>query len=56
LEVSLRKSGVYTLNPTGRQPQASDLVAAQKYASNVVLALIPIALIAIILIANWVLA
>ena len=56
LEVSLRKSGVYTLNPTGRQPQASDLVAAQKYASNVVLALISIALIAIILIANWVLA
>jgi len=53
LEVSLRKSGVYTLNPTGRQPQASDLVAAQKYASNVVLALIPIALIAIALIANW---
>ena len=54
LEVSLRKSGVYTLNPTGRQPQASDLVAAHKYASNVVLALIPIAIIAIILIANWV--
>lgn len=37
LNVSLRKPGVYALNPDGRQPQALDTVLAQKYALKVVL-------------------
>ena len=50
LGVALRKPGVYTLNPAGRAPQAQDTALAQKYASKVVLALIPWALIAMVLI------
>ena len=50
LGVALRKPGVYTLNPAGRAPQVSDAALAQKYASKVVLALIPWALIAMFLI------
>jgi adenosylcobinamide-phosphate synthase len=38
LNVSLRKPGVYVLNPDGRQPQAPDTVLAQKYALKVVVA------------------
>ena len=53
LGVALSKTGAYTLNPTGRAPQASDLLLAQKYASKVVFALIPCAWVAIICIA-WV--
>jgi adenosylcobinamide-phosphate synthase len=51
LAVSLSKPGVYTLNPGGRAVQVGDLVLAQKYASNMLLALIPWALAAIVLIA-----
>ena len=51
LGVALSKTGVYTLNPTGRAPQASDLLLAQKYASKVVFTLIPCAWVAIIYIA-----
>jgi adenosylcobinamide-phosphate synthase len=51
LGISLSKPGVYTLNATGRAPQAGDMAQAQKYASKVLLALIPCALAAIILIA-----
>ncbi|MEO5608008.1 MAG: cobalamin biosynthesis protein, partial [Polaromonas sp.] len=50
LGVALRKPGVYTLNPAGRAPQAPDTALAQKYASKVLLALIPCALIAMFLI------
>ena len=53
LGVALSKKGVYTLNPTGRAPQASDLLLAKKYASKVVFTLIPCALAAMICIA-WV--
>ena len=35
LDVSLRKPGVYVLNPDGRQPKATDAVLAQKYALKV---------------------
>jgi adenosylcobinamide-phosphate synthase len=38
LNVSLRKPGVYVLNPDGRQPTAADTVLAQKYALKVVVA------------------
>lgn len=51
LGVALRKPGVYTLNPAGRPPQAPDTALAQKYASKVLLALIPCSLIAIFSIA-----
>ncbi|MDO8719659.1 MAG: adenosylcobinamide-phosphate synthase CbiB [Polaromonas sp.] len=51
LGISLGKPGVYTLNASGRAPQAADTARAQKYASKVLLALFPIALIAISLIA-----
>ncbi|MFC5523640.1 adenosylcobinamide-phosphate synthase CbiB [Polaromonas jejuensis] len=51
LGVSLRKPGVYTLNPQGKPPQAADTVSAQKHASKVVLALVLFALSAIIFIA-----
>jgi adenosylcobinamide-phosphate synthase len=51
LGISLGKPGVYTLNASGRAPQAADTAQAQKYASKVLLALFPIALIAIALIA-----
>ncbi len=53
LGISLAKPGVYTLNAAGRAPQAVDTALAQKYASKVVLALFPIALAAIVLIAFW---
>jgi adenosylcobinamide-phosphate synthase len=51
LGVSLRKPGVYTLNPEGKPPQALDTVSAQKHASKVVLALVLFAQPAIIFIA-----
>jgi adenosylcobinamide-phosphate synthase len=38
LNVSLRKPGVYVLNPDGRQPQRPDTVLAQKLALKVVFA------------------
>ncbi len=56
LNVSLRKPGVYVLNPNGRQPQAQDTVLAQKYALKVVVAACLWAQAAIILIAVTVLA
>ena len=46
------KPGVYTLNATGRAPQAQDVLLAQKYASKVVVVHTAWALAAIILIAN----
>ena len=51
LGVSLRKPGVYTLNPGGKPPQARDTVLAQNYASKVVLALFVLMASALILIA-----
>ena len=51
LGITLSKPGVYTLNATGHAPQASDTLLAQKYASKVLVALIPCALAAIVLIA-----
>lgn len=51
LGISLGKPGVYTLNASGRAPQAADTGLAQKYASNVLIALVPVALAAIALIA-----
>ena len=53
LGVTLGKPGVYTLNAAGRAPQAGDVPLAQKYASKLVFALVPCALIAIVLVA-WV--
>ena len=53
LGVTLGKPGVYTLNAAGRAPQAGDVPLAQKYASKLVFALVPWALIAIFLVA-WV--
>ena len=51
LGVSLGKPGVYTLNASGRAPQAGDVPRAQKYASKVVFAQAVLALTAIVLIA-----
>ena len=51
LGVSLSKPGVYTLNATGRAPQASDVLLAQKYASKVVFVHAGCALTAIIFVA-----
>ena len=51
LGVTLSKPGVYSLNATGRTAQTGDVHLAQKYASKVLLALVPIALAAIIYIA-----
>ena len=51
LGVALRKPGVYTLNPAGRVPQASDTALAQNYSSKVLVTLILWALTAIFLIA-----
>ncbi|MBT9477069.1 adenosylcobinamide-phosphate synthase CbiB [Polaromonas sp.] len=53
LGISLGKPGVYTLNAAGRAPQAADTGLAQKYALKALLALVPIALVAIDLIAFW---
>ena len=53
LGVSLSKPGVYTLNATGRPPRAGDVRLAQGYASKVLFALVPCALIAIVSVA-WV--
>ena len=50
LGVSLRKPGVYTLNPQGRPPQAPDMVLAQKQAAKVLAALLALALTAIVFI------
>ena len=51
LGVSLSKPGVYTLNATGRVPQAEEVLLAQKYASKVVFAQAACALAAIIFVA-----
>lgn len=51
LGVTLSKPGAYTLNAAGRTPQAGDVLLAQKYASKVVFAFIPYAVIAIFLVA-----
>ena len=51
LGITLGKPGVYTLNPHGRAPQPGDVLQAQKYASKVLIALIPFAQAAIVLIA-----
>ena len=51
LGITLRKPGVYVLNPRGRPAAASDTAAAQVYASNAVLVLALIASLAILLIA-----
>ena len=53
LGVSLSKPDVYTLNATGRAPQAGDVPLAQKYASKVLFPLVPCALAAIVFVA-WV--
>jgi len=50
LGVCLQKPGVYALNASGRKVQASDVPRAVKYASNVLLALMGIALAAIVFI------
>ena len=50
LGVALRKPGVYTLNPAGRAPKAQDAALARKYASKVLMVLIPWALVAMFLI------
>ena len=52
LGVSLSKPGVYSLNPGGRAVQAGDIALAQKYASKVLVALIPWVLAAIVLVAT----
>jgi len=52
LGVSLRKPGVYTLNPEGKPPQAPDTISAQGHASKVVLMLSLFVLAAIVFIAN----
>ena len=51
LGITLRKPGVYVLNPLGRPAAASDTAAAQVYASNAVFTLTLIASLAILLIA-----
>jgi adenosylcobinamide-phosphate synthase len=51
LDVRLCKPGVYTLNAKARAPEASDTVLACVRASKTMLALVPCALIAIVLIA-----
>lgn len=51
LGISLRKPGVYTLNPAGRRPGAPDTLLAQKYGSKVLAAQVLYAPIAIFLIA-----
>ena len=51
LGISLRKPGVYLLNPTGRLPTPSDTASAQKYALKVAIASVLSAQAAILLIA-----
>ena len=53
LGVTLGKPGVYTLNASGRAPNASDIGLAQKYASKVVFIMVPCVWAAIFLVA-WV--
>lgn len=50
LGLSLRKPGVYTLNPKGRPPQAPDTVLAQKQAAKALAALLALAFTAIVFI------
>jgi adenosylcobinamide-phosphate synthase len=50
LGVSLRKPGVYILNPEGRPPQGLDMVAAQKQAAKALATLLALILIAIVFI------
>ena len=51
LGIRLGKPGVYTLNPTGRAPQAPDTVQAIIYASKVLVVLVIVALMAMLMIA-----
>ncbi|NMM08687.1 MAG: cobalamin biosynthesis protein CobD [Polaromonas sp.] len=51
LGVRLGKPGVYTLNPAGRRPQASDTFLAQKYAFKTLVVLVIAALLSIVLVA-----
>ncbi len=51
LDISLGKPGVYSLNPEGHVPRATDTPLAQGIASKVVLAIVAIGVIAIIFIA-----
>ncbi len=53
LGVRLQKQGVYVLNPSGRLPQAEDVVLAQKYASKAVLCAVIWVQAAILLIAYF---
>ena len=50
LGVSLRKPGVYTLNPQGRAPQAPDTALAQKQAAKALATLLALAFTAIVFI------
>ncbi len=50
LGVSLRKPGVYTLNPQGQAPQAPDTALAQKHAARALAALLALAFTAIVFI------
>ncbi len=52
LDVRLGKPGVYTLNPAGREPLAADTPQAVFFARNALLALIPMAWLALYLIAS----
>ena len=52
LGVRLAKPGVYALNPQGREAQAQDTQRAVGLASKVLLALVPLALVALLLIAS----
>jgi len=49
LGISLGKPGVYTLNPQGRPPEATDTARAQGLAARAVLALAALALVAMLL-------
>jgi adenosylcobinamide-phosphate synthase len=53
LGVRLGKPGVYTLNPTGREPASWDTPVAIFHARNAVLALLLYAVVAMILIERW---
>ena len=49
LNIHLAKPGVYVLNPPGDEPQAEHTRQALRYASKVLLALIPVVLVALYL-------
>jgi len=52
LNIHLAKPGVYVLNPPGDEPQAEHTRQALRYASKVLLALIPVVLVALYLRVN----